>query len=201
MYCEFGGFGGHQIVGYKNVDILKQEIESCSLRRTKDILTDLPPKTVILERLEMNDQHREFYDAVKNGIKEEVDKINLNTTNVLSLTVRLLEATSCPSVLTTENILATKLQRAVELVEEICGHNEKVVIMSRFKEPVRLLEKMLAQYKPLLGDGDVSEDVFERNKKLFQEDNEHMIWLGTHSKSGTGITLNRASYMILIDCP
>ena len=149
----------------------------------------------------MNDQHREFYDAVKNGIKEEVDKINLNTTNVLSLTVRLLEATSCPSVLTTENILATKLQRAVELVEEICGHNEKVVIMSRFKEPVRLLEKMLAQYKPLLGDGDVSEDVFERNKKLFQEDNEHMIWLGTHSKSGTGITLNRASYMILIDCP
>ena len=201
LYCEFGGFGGHQIIGYKNVDILKQEIESCSLRRTKDILTDLPPKTVILERLEMNDQHREFYDAVKNGIKEEVDKINLNTTNVLSLTVRLLEATSCPSVLTTENILATKLQRAVELVEEICGHNEKVVIMSRFKEPVRLLEKMLAQYKPLLGDGDVSEDVFERNKKLFQEDNEHMIWLGTHSKSGTGITLNRASYMILIDCP
>ena len=23
QYCEFGGFGNHQVVGYKNIDILK----------------------------------------------------------------------------------------------------------------------------------------------------------------------------------
>ena len=55
LYCEYGGFGGHQIVGYKNIDILKNEIDSCSLRRTKDMLKDLPPKTVIIEKLDMND--------------------------------------------------------------------------------------------------------------------------------------------------
>ena len=63
------------------------------------------------------------------------------------------------------------------------------------------LEKLLKEYHPLRGDGYISEDQFEKNKKLFQEDNEYMVWLGTHQKSGTGITLNKASYMILIDCP
>ena len=201
LYCEFGGFGGHQIVGYKNIDILKDEIDSCSLRRTKDMLKDLPPKTVILEKLEMNDAHKEFYEAIKNGVKEEANKINLNTSNMLALTIRLLQATSCPSILTTNDIMSTKIERAVELVQEICSHNEKVVIMSRFKEPIYELEKLLKEYHPLRGDGDISEDQFEKNKKLFQEDNEYMVWLGTHSKSGTGITLNKASYMILIDCP
>ena len=201
LYCEFGGFGGHQIVGYKNVDILKDEIDTCSLRRTKDILEDLPPKTVIIEKLEMNDQHKEFYDNVKNGVKEEVNKIKLNNNNTLALTTRLLQATSCPSILTTKDIMSTKIERAIELVEEICGHNEKVVIMSRFKEPILQLEKLLKPYHPLRGDGDLSDEEFEKNKKLFQEDNKYMVWLGTHQKSGTGITLNKASYMILLDCP
>ena len=201
LYCEYGGFGGHQVVGYKNIDILKNEIETCSLRRTKDTLKDLPPKTIILEKLDMNDEHKEFYESIKNGVKEEANKIELNATNMLSLTVRLLQATSCPSILTTNNILATKIDRAVELVKEICSHNEKVVIMSRFKEPIYELEKLLKEYNPLRGDGDLPTEQFEQNKKLFQEDNKYMVWLGTHKKSGTGITLNKASYMILIDCP
>ena len=148
----------------------------------------------------MNDDHRTFYDNVKNGIKEECDKIDLNSNNVLALTTRLMQATSCPSVLTSTPILSTKIDRAVELVEEICGHKEKVVIMSKFKEPLYELEKLLKDYNPLRGDGDVPDEIFERNKQLFQEDNNYMVWLGTHQKSGTGITLNKASYMILIDC-
>lgn len=201
LFCEYGGYGGHQVVGYKNIDILKNEIDSCSLRRTKDILTDLPPKTVICETLDMNDSHRMFYESVKNGVKEECELIKLDANNVLALTTRLLQATTSPSVLTNKDIVCTKIERAVALVQELCGHNEKVVIMSRFKEPVYELEKLLKDYHPLRGDGDISDDQFQKNIKLFQEDDTHMVWLGTHQKSGTGITLNRASYMILLDCP
>ena len=201
LFCEYGGYGGHQIVGFKNIDILKNEIESCSLRRTKDILTDLPPKTVICEKLDMNDSHKAFYESVKDGVKEECELIKLDANNVLALTTRLLQATTSPSVLTTKDIISTKIERAVELVEELCGHNEKVVIMSRFKEPIYQLEQLLKKYHPLRGDGDISDDQFQKNIKLFQEDDKYKIWLGTHQKSGTGITLNKASYMILLDCP
>ena len=75
QYCQFGGFGGYQIVGYKNIDLLKHMIENRSLRRTKKEIKDLPPKTIIPEILEMDDSHLKFYESVKEGVKEECDKI------------------------------------------------------------------------------------------------------------------------------
>lgn len=201
QYCVYGGFGGHQIIGYKNMDILKDEIESCSLRRTKDMLPDFPPKNIINEVLEMDDNHKKFYEAVKNGVKEECDKIELSQNNILGLTVRLMQATSCPSQLTTQKIHSTKLLRAVELVDEIVNSGEKVVIMSTFKEPLNELYELLKEYNPLLGSGDVEDSEFDKNVDLFQNDPKYKVFLGTTSKAGTGITLNSATYMICINTP
>lgn len=201
QYCVYGGFGGHQVIGFKNIVILKEEIEEYSLRRTKKMLKDLPPKNVIYEVLEMNDDHKAFYEDVKNGVKEECDKVELNSTNLLALTVRLMQATTCPEVLTSSNIVSTKIERAVELVNEIVASGSKVVIMSIYKEPLRQLYSLLSEFNPLLGSGDVSDDEFAKNVNLFQTDDEHKVFLGTTSKAGTGITLNRASYMICLNEP
>lgn len=201
QYCVYGGFGGHEIVGYKNIDILKEEISQYSLRRLKSELKDLPPKTVISEVLEMNDSHRKFYDNIVDGVKEECDKIVLQPNNILSLTTRLRQATTAPSVLTTNPIPCTKYERAIELVEDIIQNGDKVVIMSTFKDPLMILYNLLKEYHPLLGTGDVDDDQFAKNVKLFQEDPKYKIFLGTTSKSGTGITLNSAAYMICLDTP
>jgi len=200
-YCVFGGFGGHQIVGYKNLDLLKEVLQSCSLRRTKDEFADLPPKTVIKEVLEMDTKHKTFYEDVKAGIKSECDKVELKTNNVLSLTTRLRQATSCPSALTTANILSTKLERAVELVEEIVGNGDKVLILSTFKEPVYELQRLLAAYSPLIGTGDISDDEVSKNNDLFQNDPNYKVFIGTIQKIGTGLTFNAANYAIFIDTP
>lgn len=201
QYCIFGGFGGHQIVGYKNLDLLKAEIDSCSLRRRKEDLKDFPPKTIINEIVEMDDLHQKFYEDVKNGIKEECDKIVLNANNVLALSTRLRQATSCPSILTSSEIASSKIVRAIDLVEEICSNGDKVVIMSTFKETLNVLKNMLAEYHPLLGTGDLPDDVVTSNIELFQTDPKYKVFLATTSKCGTGINLNAASYMICIDTP
>lgn len=200
MFCEFGGFGGHEIVGFKNLEILKDEIESCSLRRTKDLL-DLPPKNIIIENITMNDEHHKFYDAVRKGIKEECDKVELKASNVLALTTRLRQATSCPSVLTTNPVLSSKIERCIDLVEEIITQGDKVVIMSNFKEPVYELQSLLKQYNPLIGTGDMKDSEVSNNVDLFQQEDKYKVFICTASKCGTGITLNRARYMIFIDCP
>lgn len=201
QYCLYGGFGGHQIVGYKNIDMLKDEISAYSLRRLKSSIKDLPPKTIIPEILEMNDTHRKFYENVKDGVKEECNKIELNSNNVLALTTRLRQATSCPTLLTTENISSTKIDRAVEIVEDLVANGDKVVIMSVFKEPLNILYNRLKEFNPLLGSGEVDDGTFSKNVRLFQEDKKYKVFLGTTSKAGTGITLNAASYMICIDEP
>ena len=82
-YCEFGGPFGNEIVGYKNTDVLKDQLSKYSLRRTKDLL-DLPPKTVIEEYIEMDDKQSDFYRNIVEGIVDQVDKVHLKTANILS---------------------------------------------------------------------------------------------------------------------
>lgn len=200
QYCVFGGFGGHQVIGFKNLDVLKDEIDGCSLRRTKDLM-DLPPKVLIDEVVEMTPEHMKFYDDVKKGVKEECEKIELKASNLLALTTRLRQATTCPSVLTTKRMENSKLERAIELVEEITSQGDKVVVMSTFKEPIYQLSESLKGHKPLIGTGDMKDDDVSKNIDLFQKDDEHKVILCTMSKMGTGITLNRARYMILLDEP
>ena len=202
QYCIFGGIGGKEIVGFKNLDILKDVIENCSLRRTKDSAgLDLPPKTIINEYVDMSDEQSAFYNAVKNGVKSECDKIQLNGKNLLALTTRLRQATSCPGVLTSQDITSGKIERCVELVEELVSQGEKVVIFSTFKEPVYRLAELLSKYNPVLGTGDMKEEVVSENMDKFQNDDRYKLFIATSSKCGTGFTLNRARYMICIDCP
>ena len=199
QFVKFGGFGDKQIVGYKNLDTLKEELESCSIRRSKEQLVDLPPKTVTLELLDMLPEHQKFYDAVKEGVKSEVDKVKLTTGNLLALTTRLRQATVDPGILTTNNIVSTKIERCCELVEELMDSKEKVVILSSFKPPVYKLAEALKQYNPVICTGDQADADVSKAVDAFQNDDEHMILIGTLGKVSTGLTLNRASYMIMLD--
>lgn len=200
LYCEFGGFKDSQVIGYKNLDLLKDEIDHNSLRRTLDqVRDDMPKKVITTELIEMDDRHRKFYEAVKNGVKEEVDKVELNTSNLLALTTRLRQAATDPGILTSEEIESSKISRAVELIETLVSQKEKVVVLSSFKEPVYKLAKKLEKYKPLINTGDQSDAEISNNMDKFQNDPNYLIFIGTHSKCGTGITLNAASYMICLD--
>lgn len=199
-YCVFGGPFGNEIVGYKNTEVLKDQLAKYSLRRTKDLL-NLPPKTVIQEYLEMDDKQSNFYRNIVEGIVDQADKVNLNTTNLLSMVIRLRQATASPSVLTSENIPSAKVDRAVDLVEEILANGEKVIIFSVFKEPLKELEYRLKDYGTVMITGDIKEEEIEFNKDLFQNNKNCRVMLATVQKAGTGLTLTAASYAIFIDTP
>ena len=202
QYCLFGGYGGHEIIGYKNLELLKNEIDKYSLRKTKEeVLKDLPKKNVINEYVSLDDAHRIFYNKIKEGVKDECLKINLSKNNILALTTRLRQATACPSLLTIENIKSSKIERCVDLVEQIVNSHNKVVIFSTFKEPVYQLEKLLRSYNPLIGTGDMKDEDVSTNIDKFQKDDRYKVFIGTISKCGTGVTLTAASYMIMIDTP
>lgn len=199
-FCVFDAFNNYQIIGAKNMNILQDIIDSCSLRRKKD-LVDLPPKTIIDEYIDMNDAHANFYKDIKNGVKEEADKIDLDINNMLALTTRLRQASTCPSMITTLNIENSKLNRCKELVDDFIAQNEKVVILSNFKEPVYKLKEILEEYNPVIATGDLSDTQISESIDKFQNDDKYKVFIGTISKAGTGITLTKACYMIMLDLP
>ena len=199
-YCSYGGPFNNMLVGFKNLEVLQKQIKDHSLRRTKDIL-NLPPKNIITEYVDMSDAQQIFYDNVKAGIAAEVNKVVLRPANVLAMVGRLRQATACPSILTTEIVPSAKIERAIDLAEQIIASGDKVVIFSTFKETVKVLAQELRQLGVVVATGDNNDAEIEEAKSLFQNDPHAKIFLGTWQKCGTGLTLTAASYMIFIDTP
>jgi SNF2 family DNA or RNA helicase len=202
QYCAYGGFGNKQIIGSKNLEVLREEIANCSIRRTLyDVRKDIPELTIDVEYLEMEDDQQKFYEAIKEGVKEEADKIDLKAGNLLALTTRLRQATACPSVLTTQAIDSIKVERAFEYIQEITSQGEKVVVFSMFKEPLHQLAAKLDGFHYSLNTGDTPDDIVMSNVARFQDDPNEQVFLGSFSKMGTGYTLNSSMYLICIDTP
>lgn len=199
-YGNFGGPFNNILQGYKNIPILKNQLSKCSLRRTKDIL-NLPPKTVINEYVEMNPTQEQFYENIKNGIIDQVDLVNMSPSSLLGCIARFRQATALPTILTSEQIVSSKLERAIDLATQLIDSGEKVVIFSTFKAPVYHLMSRLSHYNPLIGTGDQEDYEVEEAKEQFQNNPNSKLFIGTWQKCGTGITLNAASYMIFIDTP
>lgn len=198
FYCNFTGPFGNILSGYKNIDLLKEQLETCSIRRTKDILKELPPKTIIHEIVEMDSDQQKFYEDVKNGIKESVDKVVLKTATILGLVTRLRQAATFPNILTTNDTSSAKVERCIDLTEQIVAGGDKVVVFSEFKEPLNYLYQKLSKYNPLLCTGDISDTIISDNISQFQSIDRNKVMLCTISKMGTGITLTAASYAIFI---
>ena len=202
QYCAFGGFGNKQIIGSKNLEILREEIANCSIRRTLyDVRADIPELTIDVEYLEMEEDQQKFYEAIKEGVKEEADKIELKAGNLLALTTRLRQATACPSVLTTQAIESIKVTRTFEYIQELTSQGEKVVVFSMFKEPLHQLAAKLEGFRYSLNTGDTSDAIAFQNMTRFQEDPNEQVFLATAQKCGTGFTLNSSMYLIFIDTP
>jgi SNF2 family DNA or RNA helicase len=202
QYCNFGGFKNNQVIGYKNLEVLREEIANCSIRRTLyDVREDIPKLTIDVEYLEMEEEQQKFYEAIKEGVKEEADKIDLKAGNLLALTTRLRQATACPSVLTTQVIDSVKVERAFEYIQEITSQGEKVVVFSVFKEPLHQLAAKLGEFRYSLNTGDVDDATVMSNVTRFQEDPNEQVFLGSCSKMGVGYTLNSSMYLIFIDTP
>jgi SNF2 family DNA or RNA helicase len=202
QYLCYGGYNNRQVVGTKNLEVLREEIAACSIRRTLyDVRKDIPPLTIDVEYLEMEEDQQKFYEAIKEGVKEEADKIELKSGNLLALTTRLRQATSCPSVLTSQSVDSIKVERAFEYIQEITSQGEKVVVFSMFKEPLNQLASKLSEFRFSLNTGDTPDAIAFQNMIRFQDDPAEQVFLATGQKCGTGFNLNSSMYLIFIDTP
>ena len=204
QYCEYGGFRGVQIIGYKNLDMLHKHISDVSIRRKKeDVLLDLPPRTFKTEYVEMNERQSKFYIEIKQGIIDEIDKVTMSPQYAMSLAARLRQATAWTGILSSTINESAKLDRTVELIDDILSQGDKVIVFSTFKVTLQELQRRLNKEKinHVLCDGDVKDNIIEERKQEFQTNPDCKVFLGTWQKIGTGHTLTAANYVIFIDTP
>lgn len=197
LYCEMGGFGGYEIIGYKNLDQLENSLNKNMLRRRKEEVLDLPPKIYTDELLDLDSSQDKLYRDVTNQIIKDIDRIML-LPNPLTELIRLRQVTSNPNILTSKNITNVKYDRIVDILEFT---TDKVIIFSNWTKVINPLYIKLSSlgYNPALVTGESKDPILEMNK--FQSDNTCKVILGTTPALGTGYTLTAANTVIFIDEP
>lgn len=165
------------------MDKLRMLIEPFILRRTKkQVLTELPDKTVTVLNNEMDEEQQKIYLTYLSQAKEELsEEIKLNGyenshIQILSALTRLRQICCHPSLfLDNYTGSSSKLNQCIEIIKDAIASEHKILLFSTYTSMFELLEKELKKegisYFKLTGQTKVDRrielvDEFNKNKDI-----------------------------------
>lgn len=199
-YCTLGGWGGSQVVGYKNLEEIRALMDEVMLRRLKTEVLDLPEKLRKIEYVDMTAKQAQIYKEVYMGVMNELQKIKFSN-NPLSMMIRLRQATGWTGILSQTVQESAKMDRMVELIEEISASGQKAIVFSNWESMTEIAREKLKAYNPAYITGAAKADDRMNEVTRFQNDKNCKVIIGTIGAMGTGLTLTAAQNVIFLDSP
>ena len=204
-HAIYGGYGGYEVMGYKNLGELQERLNEIMLRRLKSDVFDLPDKLHIDEYVEMTPKQKKIYDEVTNEIKSNIDQIKM-ANNPLAELIRMRQATGYTGILSSTIQESAKLDRMEELVDEAIENGKKVVIFSNWTQMTNAIFDRLYDYKnPKYGIGTITGETKDSERQYivdeFQTNPDMKVIIGTIGAMGTGLTLTAGTVEIFMDEP
>lgn len=199
-YCTLGGWGGSQVVGYKNLEEIREMMEQIMLRRLKTEVIDLPEKIRKIEYVDMTPKQNQIYKEVYAGVMSDLQKIKFSN-NPLSMMIRLRQATGWTGIISDTVQESAKMERMIELVQEIVESGQKAIIFSNWESMTEVAREKLKSYNPAYITGATKADERMKEVERFQNDDKCKVIIGTIGAMGTGLTLTAAQNVIFLDSP
>lgn len=199
-YCVMGGFGGKEIVGYKNLDELRSMVSKVMLRRVKGDVLDLPPKVHTIEWVDAYPEQKALYKDVREQVRDNIDKVKVNP-DPLSEMLRLRQVTGYPGIISSTVTKSAKMDRMEELVEDEVAVGGKAIIFSNWSSMTNVIRNRLKKYNPAYITGEVGSVERMAEKDRFQNDPNCKVIIGTIGALGTGFTLTAGQLVIFVDEP
>ncbi|MDE2262700.1 MAG: DEAD/DEAH box helicase [Gammaproteobacteria bacterium] len=118
------------------------------LRRTKDaVAPELPPKSVMLEPIALDERQRDFYDAIRlashRRIREIIERSGIarSQITILEALLKLRQACCDPRLIETgAEIPSAKLDWLGEALPELVADGRRILLFSQFTSMLRLIE-------------------------------------------------------------
>ncbi len=176
------------------------------MRRTKhDVAKELPPKTEIVHRIELDEQQKDLYETVRATMDKKVrDALALQGTQsqivFLDALMKLRQICCHPQLLKDQRHAteSSKFQFLKDLLETLREEGHRVLLFSQFTSMLALIEEYLIEqdcrYLKLTGATKDRQSLVER----FQS-GEAEIFLISLKAGGTGLTLTGADTVIHYD--
>ena len=188
---------------------LKMMIEPFVLRRIKkEVLTELPDKTVTVLNNEMQDEQLKIYASYIARAKEEaIREIGENgfersQIKILALLMRLRQICCHPSLfLNNYHGESSKMNQCMEVIKDAILAGHKILLFSGYTSMFEILERELKRekikYSKLTGQTKVGDRI--KLVDEFNEDEEIKVFLISLKAGGTGLNLIGADVVIHYD--
>jgi len=196
-YAVLGGYGNHQIVGYKNLPELTEKTHCIAFRVTKLECLDLPPVTEEVRYCRLSKDEMNRYRFLAEEAVLELEKGGVITAqNVLSKLTRLSQFTG--GFVGNEQVSTAKLQLFKEVIEEVLDSGQKAVVFARFLPEIDAIERVFKEQgiKYALIRGNVKPEERANQVTLFQQDPKVKVFVAQEATGGLGLTLTAASAAI-----
>jgi hypothetical protein len=139
-------------------ELLIRRIRPFVLRRTKSqVASELPPKTIILDRVELEESQRDLYESVRLAMDEKVRKLfagkgfERSRIEVLDALLKLRQVCCDPRLVKLPSAAgvtaSAKLDRLIDVLTELAGEGRKVLVFSQFTSMLDLIELRLRELK------------------------------------------------------
>lgn len=193
----------------ESMEKLKKMIEPFVLRRIKkEVLTELPDKTVTILYNEMQEEQQKLYLSYLAQAKKEVAaEIQANgfknsQIKILALLMRLRQICCHPSLFLQDyQGESSKLNQCIDVVHDAVTAGHKILLFSGYTSMFEMIEKELKKrgisYLKLTGQTKVSERIELVDK--FNEDSSVKVFLISLKAGGTGLNLTGADMVIHYD--
>jgi SNF2 family DNA or RNA helicase len=191
------------IVGYKNLDELRDKMAPHISRILKDDVLDLPAKVYRPEPFELSTEQRKAYNTIKRDLLVEIGGSRVTAPMAITLMLRLQQITCGfvkPDGEDAQPLGKTnpRLNALSNVVEAVKG---KAIIWATFKHS---LDEIAAMLREQYGDeavveyrGETSDDDRAARVRAFQDpDSPVRFFVGQPRAGGTGITLTQARDVI-----
>jgi len=190
--------------------LLSKRIKPFLLRRTKEqVANELPPKTEIVERVEMEPAQRDIYESIRLSMHEKVQAaiaakgFARSRIVILDALLKLRQCCCDPRLLKLSARAAAKagsakLERLTEMLEELVDEDRRVLVFSQFTSMLDLIRPELDQrrvrYSLLTG------ETRDRAREIGDfQDGRSRVFLVSLKAGGVGLNLTAADTVILYD--
>ncbi len=188
---------------------LKMLIEPFILRRTKkEVLTELPEKTITILNNEMEDEQQKIYlsylaKAKQEAMQEiEINGVEKSHIKILALLTRLRQICCHPSLFLEDyNQDSSKLKQCIEIIKDGIEAGHKILLFSGYTSMFDIIEKELLKedinYYKLTGKTNVNERI--ELVEDFNQNENVKVFLISLKAGGTGLNLTGADMVIHYD--
>ena len=186
------------------IEELKKKIYPFLLRRVKkEVLEDLPDKIEKLVYVDMNDEHRRFYEERRKYYYSLLEKNTSSQGNfdkffVLQAINELRHIVSSPE-LETKKIISSKKEVLIENVVEAIENNHKVLVFVNYLSSIESicdsLKENKIKYLKMTGQTKDRQNLVDK----FQSDSRYKVFVMTLKTGGVGLNLVSADTIFIYD--